>query len=374
MKRLLFITDVMSNGGVEKVITNTLKGIDKSKYKITLYVMYKTKAQNIKSIPDHVEIKYLFKKSVRGSYQRIWFYLLMFAPPTLMRKFIIGNEKYDIVVTTKEIFSHPIRNYKSKKILWFHGGFDHLKKEKKTIINNIKHWYKYNTFKRFDNILLLTKNSKRLFCQHYNLKEKCNVLYNPINDREIINLSNEKVHDYNFSSNVTIICSSRLSKEKGLERLLSCCNSLLKEGYKFKLVLLGDGSEKKKLKTIILNSPLLLKNVSMLGYKENPYKYIRNSNIYVSPSHSEGFSLSIAEAIILGVPVISTNCNGPAEILDNGTYGLLVDNSDIGIYKGLKEVLSKPRLLEELKRKSIDRKKFFSFYENIKKFEDIINS
>ena len=97
------------------------------------------------------------------------------------------------------------------------------------------------------------------------------------------------------------------------------------------------------------------------------------SNLYISPSFTEGYSLSIAEAIVLGLPILSTDCAGPSELLNHGEYGMIVENNSDGIYKGLKQLLSNPQLLEKYKRKSESRIDFFNYETNIRLFENIIS-
>lgn len=365
----------MSIGGVEKVIIDTLNGLDFLKFDVTLLVMYKTgnEKKNIVKIPDRVRIQYLFNKPVKGIYQRILFYILMFFPHKFISKFLV-KEDFDIIVTTKDVFSYPLSTNNAYKVMWIHGGLEHLDEQKPTFLNKIKIRYKKHTYSKFDRVLLLTEAAKNRFCDIYSLDGKCNVLHNPINHEEIIRLSNEKINDYKFKDGLTIVCSCRLSIEKGVDRLLNVCAKLANEGCLFQLLILGEGPEKAKLEEIILAYDSLKNKVEFIGFKENPYKYLKKCNIYVSPSITEGFSLSIAEAMILELPILSTDCHGPAEILENGKYGLLVKNRDHNIYEGLRNLLSNLELIDYYKSKSKERKDFFSYEKNIRLFEKIISN
>lgn len=373
-KKVLIVTDIMSIGGVERVIVNTLNGIDYSKFDVTLFIMYKTQGEkiNINKIPKSVRIEYLFTKPIKGVYKRILYYVMVLFPHLMTNKITRKND-WDVIITTKDMFSYPISASKGYKIMWVHGGFEHFETEKPNMFINFKRWLQKCTYNKFDKIILLTNAAKERFCNKYNLKEKSYVLNNPINTIEIERLANEGVSDYEFEHCVNLVCSSRLSIEKGVDRLVNSCSKLIKEGYKFKLIILGDGPEKGKLNELILEEPLLAKNVSILGFKDNPYKYISKCDIYVSPSLTEGFSLSIAEAIVLGLAILSTDCKGSAEMIDNGRFGLLVDNSENGVYEGLKKMLSMPELIDYYKLKSKERKEYFSYEKNIKLLEDIIN-
>ena len=65
----------------------------------------------------------------------------------------------------------------------------------------------------------------------------------------------------------------------------------------------------------------------------------------VCASYFEGYNLTVAEALIVGTSVLSTRCAGPCEILDDGKYGLLVENSEAGLYNGIKAFLDSSRSL-----------------------------
>lgn len=114
--------------------------------------------------------------------------------------------------------------------------------------------------------------------------------------------------------------------------------------------------------------------VKLIGFKNNPYPYIKNANLFVCSSRHESFSLVVAESLILSTPVISTYCTGPTELLDNGEYGMLVENSEDGLYYGLSELLKSNDKLESYKRKACKRKKFFDIESTIKRWETILDS
>ena len=77
-------------------------------------------------------------------------------------------------------------------------------------------------------------------------------------------------------------------------------------------------------------------------------------------SYYEGFALNVCEAVIIGTPVLSTQCTGPCEILDNGKYGMITENSEQGLYEGLKKLYYTPDLLEEYRQKTAKRIDFFN--------------
>ena len=96
-------------------------------------------------------------------------------------------------------------------------------------------------------------------------------------------------------------------------------------------------------------------------------------DLFVCSSRAEGYSLVIAEAMTLGLPVVSTNCAGPNELLDNGKYGLLVDNNETSLYQGISTVINDVTLKESLKEKSIKRSQAFNVRETLDALENLLN-
>ena len=77
--------------------------------------------------------------------------------------------------------------------------------------------------------------------------------------------------------------------------------------------------------------------------------------------------------MILGLPVISTNCSGPNELLDFGQFGYMVENNEEALYEGLKEIINNDEKLKYYKKKSNERVEFFNYRNRIKIIENILN-
>jgi glycosyltransferase involved in cell wall biosynthesis len=99
------------------------------------------------------------------------------------------------------------------------------------------------------------------------------------------------------------------------------------------LVILGEGSERGKLEGMVRRMGLE-GEVSLLGFVENPFKFMKRAKVFVLSSRFEGFPLVLVEALALGMRVVATDCeSGPREILGGGRWGILVsvgDASDAG--------------------------------------------
>ena len=134
---------------------------------------------------------------------------------------------------------------------------------------------------------------------------------------------------------------------------------LIEEGIDSELLILGTGECKKNLEDLIKKYKLE-KYVKLLGFSKNPYPYIKNADIFVSSSDFEGFSLVIAEAMILNKAIVSTKTNGPIELLDDGKYGILVDcNNPEQLKDSMKLILQNKDKKKYYEQKSNERNKIF---------------
>ena len=138
-----------------------------------------------------------------------------------------------------------------------------------------------------------------------------------------------------------------------------------------KLWILGEGSERKNFAKFILETGLT-DSVKLLGFKSNPYNYLKQADLFISTSEIEGFSLAVAEAIILGLPIISTSTDGPKEILENGKYGMLINGDPLSIANAIESVITNRETLEELKQKSNARKQYFENLDTVSDFDRLV--
>lgn len=169
----------------------------------------------------------------------------------------------------------------------------------------------------------------------------------------------------------TICAVGRVIPEKGFLRLTSICEHMVEDGRDFTLNIVGDGKEYDRLKEMV-ESHHLEKWEHLIGFQENPYPYIKNADLFVCSSLNEGYNLAISEAVILGVPVISTDCSGIKENLGNGKWGYIVENRKEILYHAISRCFDEPGFLEELKKKSEAGSIQDTYEGRLKKIESII--
>jgi glycosyltransferase involved in cell wall biosynthesis len=192
--------------------------------------------------------------------------------------------------------------------------------------------------------------------------------------REIVNQKNELVEEHLDKKKKYIISVGRLTNQKNFSLLIKAFNEIRKINDQFKLLIIGEGEEKKNLELLIFN--LNLKNdIIFLGFKENVFKYINLSNLVLSTSLWEDPGFFLIESGILNKPIISSDCpNGPSELLSHGLGGYLFYNNQLN---SLIDIFKKFTIENEIKIKDkilFSKKKFkqFSIFGHYKILKSII--
>jgi len=156
-------------------------------------------------------------------------------------------------------------------------------------------------------------------------------LYNPVVSDQLLALAAEDAPHAWFGDDQppVILAAGRLVREKNFAALISAF-AKLREGRQkpVRLMIIGEGEERDALQAQI-EGLALEDEVSLPGWIDNPYAYMRSSAVFVMCSLFEGLGIVLIEAMACGCPVVATDCpSGPREILDGGRYGPLVPMHD----------------------------------------------
>ena len=115
---------------------------------------------------------------------------------------------------------------------------------------------------------------------------------------------------------------------------------------------MGEGPEEKILQNAAKQYGVE-KTFTLLGYKKNPYAYMKHCDLFVCSSYSEGFSTAVTEALILGMPVVTTKVSGMRELLgENQEYGIVVDNNEQALFNGIKLIVDNQEIREHYQRQA----------------------
>ncbi len=377
-KKILIRIGSLRHGGAEKVLVTFLKNLPKDKYEIDLLLnLYSGKY--LPEVPGWINVLYLNKgemittnrlqnipvKAFRVIYQRV---LKTF--PSLLYHFILKGKKYDIEFAAihgfrDEILNSPVKS--SKKLIWIHNDL------KKT---ELYHYTdeEFQKFFGFDKIMVI---SEKILHNFENLaktdqeKNKIVRIYNPLDTEEILRKSEVGSRNSEDESPVFISVGT-VFPQKGFDRLLKTHRRLLDEGFNHKIQILGDGYDFENIKK--LQQDLGITETSTLfGFTDNPCPVIKNADFYVLSSRYEGFPTVLFEAITLKKKIIATDVSGVREMLNDGKLGLIVDNSEDGIYEGMKKALQNPESFDQYKQQLKNYKMPFDLENSVNSIVKILD-
>ena len=239
--------------------------------------------------------------------------------------------------------------------------------------NYLKNFIFSKILKLSDNIVVNSNDFKKELKSKFNLDSKC--IFNPLNTNEIRKLSRKKIK-FNFykKDTINLISIGRLVKQKDHITILKSLNHLKKK-CNLRLLILGEGDQRENLLNYV-NENNLHNLVKINKRTNNPYPFIKKSQILLLSSKYEGLPNVLLEALALDKFIISSNCpTGPREILDNGKGGFLFE---IGNHEELskKILFYKENFKLCLRKKRYARKRSirFDYYKNLNEYFNLFKT
>ena len=374
-RRILFLIESLEGGGAEKVLTTLVHHIDKNLFDVVVCSIsgggkYEDEVKN------HVNYKAILRESTSsGLIERILYkikhHLVYKWLPLSWVYWLFIPQGNDIEIAFVEGFTTRLlsqsTNNRAKKYAWVHCNMEK------------DHWTtsifpttedEENVYNRYDNIFCVSDTAVQAFRHTFpGVTSPITKIYNPINAQIIQMMAAERKE---MEKKVTrLVTVGRLEYQKGYDRLVRVINRLVKDGFHFEMWVLGKGSQEASLRQYIQEHQLD-QYVKLLGFHSNPYKYIIQGDLFVCSSRSEGYSTAVTEALILGLPVITTDCSGMSELLKDGECGMITENDDEALYEGIKLLLTDATLLKHYRQKAIERGKDFTIESLMKPIETLL--
>ena len=356
-KQLIIFNPSIEDGGVEKNLFLISNYFAKKKIDVTVITADKKKRNKFNK-----NIKFSYPKNINfnnsGRYKKYLYSLYL-----LIKKIILTK---NIVVFSFQANIYTLlicKIFSVKNIIRLNTapqGWNH-----NLIKNKI---YKFLIGKA-DGIIVNSLDFKNEVKSRYNVNS--HLILNPFDFKRIKLQARKKVKKIFPIKALKLINVGRLTDQKDQMLLLKTIN-LIKDKLKIYLVIIGKGKDYSKLKKYIYEKKLH-QYVKLLGYKKNPFQYIKQADIFLLSSKYEGSPNVIVEALFLKKYIMSTNCpTGPNEILQNEKFGKIFN---VGDYKALSKLIlnfkknniNKSELSKYLKTydKEINCNKYFKY---IKKF------
>lgn len=226
--------------------------------------------------------------------------------------------------------------------------------------NTLRSWVVIRFFFRFCyRIIAVSEGIKRMLVDSLKLPaSKVITIYNPIDIDRVISLAKEQGAVFPFDYLVFV---GRLSPVKNISFLLESFAKFMEVHPDVKLVIVGDGEEKKLLleKCEQLN---IKENIVMTGLQSNPYPYLKHARIVVLPSLSEALPTVLIESMVLGKTIVATPTLGAQEIISNQKLGYIstsfTDSNEFASL--LNEAFERPKesfvLCNEVQKYQLDKK------------------
>ncbi|MCT7592478.1 glycosyltransferase [Aliarcobacter butzleri] len=256
--------------------------------------------------------------------------------------------------------------------------------EDKSISSTISKFLIRNLYNKADKIIPVSKAIENDLIKNFGIYIKQEVIYNPYNIEQIEQLSKENV-SYIIDRKKSIITVGSLGKRKNHSLLINAFSKI--DDKEYKLYILGKGKEESNLKSLV-SELRLNERVIFLGFDNNPYKYLSKCGIFVLASNSEGFPNVLAEAMVCGCSIISTDClSGPREILapnsdvnfqlenniELAEYGILTPIKNVEKMKeSMNMIVDDESLRKSYQDKAKQRANDFRIDKIIKQYEEII--
>lgn len=375
-RRVLFLIESLAGGGAEKVLTTLVQHIDKERFDVTVCAI-SGGGKYEDAIKRQVSYKAILAEPKNGNVWERWLYVLKhhlvykWLPLSwVYRVFVPQNS--DVEVAFVEGFTTKLLSYSTnlvaKRYAWVHIDL-HQNHWTKSVYDNLKE--ETDVYNQYTELFGVSNTVVSAFRKELpNVTVPVETVYNPIDVHDILSRANEIV-DLKCGKSLLMVTVGRLEPQKSYMRLLRIAKKLIEDGMDVELWILGDGTERNLLEQYVSENKMQ-ERVCLLGFHTNPYKYLRQGDLFVCSSLSEGYSTAVTEALILGLPIITTDCSGMAELLQNGECGVITENDEAALYEGLKRLLADKSLLEHYRHKAIERGKEFSIEHLMKPIETIL--
>lgn len=369
MIKILFLIHDLGQGGAEKVLVNLVNNMDRSKFDISVTVLFGGGVNEQFLAPD-IHFRSVFPKEVPGNSK-----LMKLLSPTHLHKLCV-KEHYDIEVSYLEGPSARVisgcQDKDTKLVCWIHSTTTSIE-DAASSFRSVHE--AQNCYGRFNQVVCVSKWTRQAFLKAFPQQSKAIILYNTIESDKIQEQSQLPIPDSLFhDEEIKLITVGSMKPVKAFDRLIRIHDRLRKDGYPVHTYLLGIGPDLNKLKDQAAELGRS-DTITFLGYETNPYKYVAKADLFVCCSLSEGFSTAVTEALIVGTPTCTVEVSGMKELLgDHDEGGVVTENYEESLYRGIKMLLDNPSLLAHYKEKATERGKTFGTENTVRAVEEMFEN
>lgn len=328
-KKIIIATQRLSVGGMERAYINLLNMSDiKDNFEVWAYVTYIQDEEFLKQLPKNINIHVVCNKK--------WTILNKISSVLRIIRDIIFTPYFNYAICyghSNGFLSKLTRKASKNSIVFVHADLANR------TANQIKRLSSFMKFNKFKKVVCVSNKAKGSYNKLFNNTD-VQVIHNYINASEILNSVKESTQ-FNVDkeyTNFVMVCRLE-EKSKKISRAIQATKMLLDEGYKFKVYIIGNGPDEKMYKEQILSLELT-ENIILLGAIINPYPYMKKCDALLFTSIYEGYGIVLDEARILKIPFVSTDV-ADAKIMADEGFGIVCENSEIGVFGAMKAFLDK---------------------------------
>ncbi|MBF0522033.1 MAG: glycosyltransferase [Candidatus Omnitrophica bacterium] len=348
MRVAIFIPS-LDGGGAERVVVLLANELSTRGIGVDLLLVEK-KGPHVDSLSRQVNVVDLAKKGVLASFFAISKYIKDNEPDF----FISHLEHANIVTALVKVFS---KNVKTKFLLTEHVAPSEWFKNARLLKDRVVHVLGKCFYRYADHVIAVSKGVAKDVISFYGISnDKVSVIYNPVIGKDLMARSCAEFVPLFDEDADYILGMGRLVEQKDFSVLIEAFK-ILKKSRKLNLLILGEGAQRRLLEDLIKKYGLQ-DHIKLPGHLANPYPYLKRAKVFVLSSRREALPTVLIEALALGVAVVSTNCPyGPAEILDNGRLGRIVEVGNATALAAAIEKTLESRLPEktsEMKEYTVD--------------------
>ena len=361
-KKILFVIPEYSHGGTNKSLESLLSAIDEKRYEISIFCLYEDGGVFYKNIfkPYIIAKSLLYvlahdnviTRKVMGVAMKLfkdlsfnWLY--RYEANRLQHKY-----KFDTVIAFQEGSATQfvsLINYPVNRIAWVHCYYANR-------FTAIEKKSELSLYCLYNHIVSVSYSAVHSFNSIYpELKDRTKCIYNLIDCSYILRQSSQDVNFEKQGNCFNLISVGRFVavKQFGLiPQIVQKLKLLTKKSFCWYIV--GDGNERNMVESVI-SSMGLDKNIKILGAKDNPYPYFKQSDLYVCTSLSESFSYTIAESKTLHVPVLTNDFPVANEVV-SPNEGWICNVKDMAFI--LKDIIEDKNCIYSNVKKTIDNFKY----------------
>ena len=361
-KKLIFITEALWIGGIETALVNLLNRLDYGRYEVTCLILRDSQElagritpqcrllvsdrQHPVSFPAayaHKRMYNLMEEPQHAAKLRrlIWRLLCLALRGPEARRYAaymkqqLSGEHFDTaVIYSDRAAETAVRAISADRFLMFyhHGA---MRRE----------YHDELGYRRAEKVIAVSEAlAEKLKAYRPRYAGKIIAVNNLIDIEGVRRKSLEAPEIVFPKDRFNIVSCGRLSPAKGMDMAIDACAELVKRGRTaFHWWIVGGGPEENALKAQV-HRLHLEEYVTLLGMQANPYPYIRQADMYVQPSRFEAFGLTILEAQVLAIPVLSTRTDGGMELIKDGYDGILCDADAGSIADGVQTLMAHPEM------------------------------